>query len=717
MFGTVNYAKESHVSDAAVMTTRDGLNVVQTALASLNVPLSSGLPDDAFLELKTVGLTSPTGATMHLTVLGFLRMPGAFGSVTLITHIGRIVLEGESLSYFDDAQAALFEAAGFTTNGATRRLLQVRALFGIFNSVAAVSSYGVNAPPAVPPPSLPDAFVMFARRLTPCVPVTPPAGQSVPLFTGNYTGGPLPRTGVDLCALLRIDDTQLLHTYAADGSVDERFIAMSYTMTRLGAGLLRVEYEHPLIPGQALVEVLDNRDAAAPLQFSYQVNASTRGIGLLPRADGAVPALLGPIAFYNSTAVSQNDLIAEAMGAPMDYLGNTSLGGEDVRIWALHLMNNTFTAYWYDSVDTQTVRRIAFGDFGALDVVSVTPLEGTVDENAHLFMEPLVGVTDFGDATVEGGAAAPLPKRVSLDPFAPYVADFKVASSSTARRRRLLEAAAMPAPAQQHFAAAAFGNATAGLSLGLGGGRSLRQYLGGCSATNKCPIKPTLMPGGGGYANQAVVVAIPGVPVGFAIGPVNRAPCMYETTVSVSPTQILIPLPITISGTLGVLLCSDLSSYEAIYGTLSAAVGIPGIADNSPLSLFSWQIASITVSLVNEIQELQCTVDSAGALSYDASDAAMLGGMVQRFGTSAARSNCDCLRNTGQRSGLGFAIGGPDIPGFALLALPFLGQVIAPVAPFLAFVKLRPTASWTYFPYFCNVGRNGASRARVVCGV
>jgi hypothetical protein len=638
---------------------------------------------------------------MHLTVLGFLRMPGAFGSVTLITHIGRIVLDGESLSYFDDAQAALFEAAGFATNGASRRLLQVRALFGIFNAVAAVSSYGTNAPATVPPPSLPDAFVMFARRLTPCVPVTPPPGQPVPLFTGNYTGGPLPRTGVDLCALLNIDDTQLLHTYNEDGSVDQRFVAMSYTMTRLGAGLLRVEYEHPLIPGQALVEVLDNRDATAPLQFSYQVNSSTRGIGLLPQLDGAQPALVGPIAFYNTTDVTQNDLVTEAMGAPFDYLGNTTLGGEDVRIWALHLNNNTFVAYWYDTVDTQTVRRISFGDFGVLDVVSLTPLEGTVDESAHLFMQPLAGVTDFGDAN--GASAAALPKRVSLDPFAPYVADFKV-SSSTVRRRRLLEAAAMP-PQQPH-AAVSFDNATAGMSV-FGGARSLMQ-LGGCSATNKCPIKPTLFPGGGGYANQALVIAIPAVPVGLAIGPVNRAPCMYETTVSVSPTQILIPLPITISGTLGVLLCSDLSSYESIYGSLSAAVGIPGISPASPLSLFSWQIASITVSIVNEIQELQCSVDSAGSISYDSSDAALLGGMLQRFGTSAARNNCDCLRNTGQRSGLGFAIGGPDIPGFSLLLLPFLGQVIAPLTPFLAFVKMRPTASWTFFPYFCNLVRNGA---------
>jgi hypothetical protein len=328
------------------MTSRDGLSVVQTAVATLNVALSSTLPDEAFLELKTIGLTSPTGATMHLTVLGFLRMPGTFGSVTVITHIGRIVLDGTSLSYFDETQAALFQAAGFTTNGATRRLLQVRALFGIFNAVAAVSSYGVNAPAALLPPSLPDQFTMFARRLTPCVPVSPPAGQSVPLFVGNYTGGALPRTGVDLCALLNIDDTQLVHSYNDDGSVDQRFIAMSYTMMRMGAAQLRVEYEHPLVPGQMLVEVLDNTDAEAPVQFSYQVSSADKGIALLPQTDGSLPALVGPISYYNATNVTQSDLVTEALGAPFDYLGNTTLAGEDVRIWAMHLMNGSFTAYW-----------------------------------------------------------------------------------------------------------------------------------------------------------------------------------------------------------------------------------------------------------------------------------------------------------------------------------------------------------------------------------
>ena len=308
------------------MMTKDQLQVVQTAAAMVNMPLSSSLSDDAFMELKRIGLVSPTGATMHLTVLGFVRLPGSFGSgtdqVIFVTHIGRIVLQGTDLSYFDDTTAALFEAAGFSVNGVTRRLLQVRALFGIFNAVASVTADGTTAPAGVPPPSLPDNFKMFARRLTPCVPYTQPNGAPTPVFAGVYDPStPLPRAqGYDLCSLLNINDTSLLHTYNDDGSVDQRFVAMSYTMYRLGSSLLRVEYEHPLVPGQLLVEVLDATDAAAPVQFEYQVSTADKGLGLLPSSSSAQPVLLGPVAYYNVTAVTAKDLVAESMSAPMDYL-------------------------------------------------------------------------------------------------------------------------------------------------------------------------------------------------------------------------------------------------------------------------------------------------------------------------------------------------------------------------------------------------------------
>lgn len=530
VFGVVNYTKESVVSkQSAQMLTKDSSAVVQTAAAVMNVPLSSNLPDEAFLELKTIGLTSATGATMHLTVLGFLRMPGMVGSVTVITHIGRIVLTGEDLSYFDDTQAALFQSAGFSVSGTSRRLLQVRALFGIFNAVAAVSraAGGTTAPASVPPPMLPDAFIMFAQRLTPCLPVTPANGAAVPIWQGNFTGDLTPprAAGVDLCSLLQINDTLLMHTYHADGSVDQRFLPMSYTMFRLGNTQLRVEYEHPAVPGQTLVEVIDSTNATAPLQFSYQVSSVDKGIALVPNADGALPVLVGPLAFYNSTNVTQGDLIQESMSAPFDYLGNTTLAGEDVRVWAMHLNNGTFHAFWYDTVDTQTVRRISFGDFGVLDVVSILPLTGDANDNAHLFMAPIDGLTDMGGAGGASGATVPLP--VTLDPFVPYVPQYLAANANTTNtttRRRLLvqeQPAVLPkkAPAVKEAVFTPRGYTSSvptryNYSPGQNDsshGRKLNQYLGGCAATNKCPIKTTLMPGGGNYANQVVVVAIPGV--------------------------------------------------------------------------------------------------------------------------------------------------------------------------------------------------------------
>ena len=741
VFGVVNYAKESIVSKtSAQMLTKDSTQVVQTAAAMVNVPLSSSLPDAAFMELKTIGISSPTGATMHLSVLGFVRMPGASGGVdqvVLVTHIGRIILTGGELSYIDDSQAALFQQAGFTTIAATRRLLQVRALFGIFNAVSAVTSAGVASPVTVPPPTLPDAFTMFARRLTPCVPFTQPNGAPPPLYSGVYDPStPLPRTlGVDLCDLLNVNDTQLLHTYNDDGSVAARYVAMTYTMYRLGSTLLRVEYEHPLVPGQILVEVLDASVPSAPVQFSYQVASGDKGIGLVPQSGTSVPALVGPVAYYNATNVTSLELSPQnLMSAPMTYLGNTSLGGEDVRIWALHLFNNSLHAYWYDSVDTQTVRRIAFGDVGALDVVSVTPLDGSADDNAHLFMQPEAGITDMAGDVAAGAsaAAAPLPTKISLDPFAPFLDAYKADyAASAGRRRRLLEARAKveelnrDAAARRSLFAVNMAAATAAAGVGeafgtvldvsnftSAGGRHLSQISAlGCAANNKCPIKPSIFPGGGGYANQAGVFAVPACPVGFMVGPVGRPPCMYEISVSVSPTQVFIPLPVAITGTLGVSLCSDLTSYDQAYSNLALSVGLPGVSDTSPFSLFSWNIASVGLAMINEIQELQCTVDgsgNSGNLLYDDEDAALLRGMISRFGTSAARDNCACLRGTPFRSGLGFTVGGPDIPGIVLVTLPLIGQVITAsgLAPFLFATKITPSIAWSYYPYFCGLTRN-----------
>lgn len=124
------------------------LKVASVALNTV-AAVSSDLPDEVFDELKNIRITSSLGATMNLNILGMVRMPpyspNHLGAVTLLTHIGRIVIDGATVSYFDDTQAVLFEASGFRLPSIAasdgRRLLDgVSALVGSFNAAPVVNS-------------------------------------------------------------------------------------------------------------------------------------------------------------------------------------------------------------------------------------------------------------------------------------------------------------------------------------------------------------------------------------------------------------------------------------------------------------------------------------------------------------------------------------------------------------------------------------------------
>jgi hypothetical protein len=84
-------------------------NVLKTSAATANVTFSSNIPDSLLTELKHITVHSVTGATLSLTVHGVLRMPpqpssmGLYpGALTIITHIGRIVVDGTIVSFYDD---------------------------------------------------------------------------------------------------------------------------------------------------------------------------------------------------------------------------------------------------------------------------------------------------------------------------------------------------------------------------------------------------------------------------------------------------------------------------------------------------------------------------------------------------------------------------------------------------------------------------------------
>jgi hypothetical protein len=273
-------------------------SVLATGAATVTAPISSDLPDAAFFSLQTVKVESPTGAVMHLSVLGFVRhaptTPGFAGAMEIVTHVGRVVLHGARISYTDDMQAALFAAHGFvaagnasrsaTTATGRARELQIRALFGVFNAVIDAKNLRPSAIDAdtaarVLPPTLPDAFVMFARRRSPCVPNPARVGEgAAPVVTPDYAGaGPLPAgPGVDVCAALRIPDSELIVVPLGAGEAPLRFVAMTVTIYRIGADLLRTEYTHPLLPNQTFVEVLDTTDPENPVQYEYQVAGKVR---------------------------------------------------------------------------------------------------------------------------------------------------------------------------------------------------------------------------------------------------------------------------------------------------------------------------------------------------------------------------------------------------------------------------------------------------------
>ena len=701
-----------------------GPSVIQTSVATQQMPLSSALPDEAFFELKTVGLVSPTGVSMHLTVLGFMREPSLTGldTVTLITHIGRVILVGTELSYVDDTQAALFSQAGFMLSASGRRLLQVRQLFGIFN---AISSLSKNTTYSVPAPSLPDQFVMFARRRSPCIP-WPLNGTNTTAAPVTWVGGALPvAQGLDLCTLLNISSDSLINVYdPTSGNVVSRYVSMTYTMYRLGSTLLRVEYTHPFVPGTMLVEVIDNSVASAPLQFSYQVSDVDRGLGLVSASvmadhinatspdiynvtvSGDAPFLVGPVAYYNPVNVTTQDLVGDMLGASMDYLGDTDINGEPVRIWALHLNNNSFHAYWYDSIANQTVRRIAFDGIGELDILRILPLDGDASMNSYLFTPPVPGITlsldDNNDST-----PVQLPAKLSLDPFLPYkrAAEGRIAAppASTPASRRLLRQAQITSPTfvRRNLHGLVDSLNEFGPAKTAGGRGLMQAFPGTCAANNLCSVNPStvgsmnsFIPSSPGQqpATPSVVSVGYGPLFSFVNGPVGNGsrPCYYSFTDNYGasigwpapnplfptpcPPLDCGPLTLTVTGGITLQFGADLSCITSVAGTVSLTIGmgLPAIAQilgKATFNPLSWNLLSITVGVyTNPITET-CSAPTNSAISINLNDpatAALLGPLTSVYSNAAAGAVCRCLAANTMSTQVGLVVAGPDIPGLVL---------------------------------------------------
>jgi len=90
--------------------------------------------------------------------------------VMLITHIGRIVIDGETMSYIDDI-GSVFEDAGFLIDSENRRLLDVTELIGFFNSIPSDAWACYDPSTDGPTPAFPEHFVATVSKHEPCLDV------------------------------------------------------------------------------------------------------------------------------------------------------------------------------------------------------------------------------------------------------------------------------------------------------------------------------------------------------------------------------------------------------------------------------------------------------------------------------------------------------------------------------------------------------------------
>ena len=152
-------AMETHLS-GAVLTVKGTHDAVQVAQSFTPTNLTSYLGDATFRELRYFNATSPTGATVHVQVNGFLRLPPQpcrAPVVQLHTSVGSIHLEGTTLEFDESATSPFFLQAGFSTvpSGPTRRRLASSTdtmLLGFFNTLRALEEHAgpSNCTPVLP---------------------------------------------------------------------------------------------------------------------------------------------------------------------------------------------------------------------------------------------------------------------------------------------------------------------------------------------------------------------------------------------------------------------------------------------------------------------------------------------------------------------------------------------------------------------------------------
>jgi len=519
-------------------------------------------------------------------------------------------------------------------------------------------------------------------------------------------------------------------------------------MYRAGSTRLRMEYMHPLAPNQTLVEVLDASDPDAPIQFQYQAEGARRGIGHMSPADARrlfnltidapLAAPVGPFFYYKEVNVTQQDLVSEALSSPMTYLGNTTIGGEQVRIWSIHVNNGTLHMYWYDTVEGHFPRRIAIPGFGDLDVLRLGELP--TDEAAldHLFSPPIPGFTVVHG--IEGGvpvnpslaggvAPVALPPRIYTGPSRPYEETF-ASRVPASQRRRLADESSTDA----HFEAW-MANVTAHYRA------ERKLQLGSnvmCASNNICPARVNLLCGNScgpsDWANNAAI--IPAGPFSAIVGPLNRPPCLYQVAVSV-PVKLM-PIPgaqfFELEGAFQVQLCDRMDGFSVAQGSMTLFFDPLATANlqepAASLNPFKIRLIGLAVGIYSSggtgfLAPTGVAFNTGvQSLTQDGSHELLknLQGVDSKLRWDYARDALLCFNQKRGAVQVGVTGYGPDLPlllvgAYLSTYIMGLAPVIGVLSPFLAFMKMTQQVSFFQTPAACGLLQRVDAAAQVAIEV
>ena len=170
VFAVVEMTKESRVSESGVLMVKGSNETVKTSQVLNKSTMCSQLGDEVFRDMRYLEVTSPTGSTVSLNILGWARMPedhSLHGTVVVIvTQVGTVTIDGSELA-FEDSVAPFFSKAGFSVSSTGRRLQGLYKVAAFLNSIESIEdgcghvSYNL--------PTIPNSFYARGTGYARCV--------------------------------------------------------------------------------------------------------------------------------------------------------------------------------------------------------------------------------------------------------------------------------------------------------------------------------------------------------------------------------------------------------------------------------------------------------------------------------------------------------------------------------------------------------------------